>query len=204
MKKLIFAITAAFALLTLFINSASAQTTTTKKKQATVVSGVLQGSYVENKLPFGKITKDRVFKKDETTPIYFTVLEDNQLVGFPGRASGVIYIFDDQKLRDTIQSSTDSGKVVMIKGAIIDPLTDWNPKLKKQWSAYLEDDGFESFKTYEVAIVTSYEVVDKETASLTDLGSNAKFIKAGTSPTGETNGKWIFQAFGGWVWVTNK
>ena len=202
MKKMFIAIMAVFTLLTLFIQPATAQAA--KKKQATVVSGVLQGSYVENILPFGKIIKDRVFGKDSITPIYFTVLEDNQLVGFPGRASGVIYIFDDQKLRDTIQSSTDSGKVVMIKGAIIDPLTDWHSKLKKQWAKYLEEDGFESFKTYEVAIVTSYEVMDKETASLTDLGANVKFIKAGTSPTGETNGKWVFQAFGGWVWVQNK
>lgn len=187
MKKMFIAIIAVFTLLTLFVNPASAQT---KAKQATLVTGYQEGNYVENKMPFGTtITDKNVVKKDKRAALYWTVIRLEPLTKIPQSSSGVVALFQDQALLDTIKSvQIDSGEVILLTIAIIEPLTDWSEDLRKDWEEYLDKDGFDALKNFQMGWVVGYQIINKA-----DLG-----------PTGEVaGGKWVDQPFGGRKWVTD-
>lgn len=194
MKKLIFAIV---ALLSFLSNPLNAQ-------KAEYVSGVQMGEWVENKLPFEKVIEKNLFKKDSLSPIYFTVLPTKKVTTVPAKTEALIFIFDDQSIKDTLRFAADSNKAVIFYGGIINPMTDWSTNLQDQWEKYLEEDGFNLLKKYPMVIVTGFEVVDKDKIpyDISELTLEEKQSR-GIGPNGETNGSWVIEPFSGTKkWVT--
>jgi hypothetical protein len=210
MKKLIFGIIAVFTLLTLFTGNASAQKEVNGTKYATVVTGYIEGQYVENKLPFGiDIVDPNFFKKDERATVYWATVKVQPGSSIPGEYKAVVAIFRSGAFKDSLENiSAHEDSVIVLDVSLIDPLTDWSGDLKKDWEEYLKAEGFEAFKAYKIGWVSNFhlepksEVIGKE--NLVDLGANAELIKAGKGPNGETNGRWTFSPFGGWSWTANK